>query len=96
MERCTEVTLTADEYKNIAKELFRPVGRSFIPCQLEEVNFTLKSTRNLKLQLNIRNWLKLDKSQVSYECLKVRHQSNNLIEKSSLNLKIKYPYFKTR
>jgi hypothetical protein len=41
----TEVTLTADEYKNIARELFRPVGRSFIPCQLEQVNSTLRSTK---------------------------------------------------
>lgn len=84
----TEVTLTADEYKNIARELFRPVGRSFIPCQLEQVNSTLRSTRNLQLQINIRNRLKLDKSQVSHERLKLRHQSINQKENMSLNLNI--------
>ena len=52
--KCTEVTLTADEYKNIARELFRPVGRSFIPCPLEEANSMLWSTRNFPKESNMR------------------------------------------
>jgi hypothetical protein len=79
-EKCTEVILTADEYKNIARELLRPVGRSFIPCQLDDVNSTLRSIRNLQL--------KLDESQVSHKGLKVRYQSINQTENSSLNLNI--------
>lgn len=80
-EKCTEVTLTADEYKNIARELFRPVGRSFIPCQLEEINSMLRSIRNFQLQ---SNRLKLDTSQG----LHATHQSINQRENWSLNLNI--------
>jgi len=48
-EKCIEDKLTALEYMNIARELLRPVGRSFIPCQVIRGKFHVNVNKNFSI-----------------------------------------------
>lgn len=50
-EKCVKDKLTAVEYINIARELLRPVGRTFIPCQFICGNFHVNVNNKISIDI---------------------------------------------